>query len=246
MRTSCFSCVLFFLCFALTATDAIAQQRNTRIPSRPVNNLDATSGLREALTSGVVNALLKSGKNDGYFGNELIKIAFPPEAQQVIGVVERVGGAQGKRLIDTLVKKLNRAAEDAANNPQTKQIFVDAIKNMTLTDGLTVLRGDSVAATTYLKGQTLAPLTNLYSPIVKQSMDKAGVQNAWTQIAQAYNGMRFFMQGSKAMPEDISQYVTQRAIEGLFTMVGREEAQIRKNPVARTTDLLKKVFGGRF
>lgn len=232
----------------LVAAQAIAQFPKITLPGRggyttsPISNTDAIAGLREALNVGIGNAVKNVGKLDGYFANPRIRIPLPPEAETVVTTVRRMGGALGNRMVDSVIRKMNRAAEDAANDPETRNIFINAVKNLTIQDGLTILRGDSVAATRYLQGQTTTPLTNLYSPIIRTSMEKAGVQQAWGDVTKIYNDATRFFPGSKPVNTDLSQFVTGKALEGMYFMIGQEETKIRKNPAARVTDLLRRIF----
>lgn len=219
---------------ALTATATAQGLTNER----------AVSGLKEALSSGVVSAITKLAAPKGYLSDAAIKILLPPEAQDAAKAVKKYGGRTGQRLMDDLVVRMNTAAEKAAGMPQTKQIFLDAVKGVTLTDGLAILTGtDTTAATRYLQNATLQPLTELYSPTIRTAMTEAGVQNTWTKFAQLYNNVRA-LSGGQPVPTDISTYITQRALMGMFTAIGREEARIRRDPAARVTTLLKDVFGG--
>jgi hypothetical protein len=240
--------ILSVLLFVFVAVQAAAQFPRITLPGRggsgntPVSNTDAIAGLKEALNTGIGNAVANIGKVNGYLANPRIRIPLPPEAETVVSTVRRMGGPLGNRMVDSVITKMNRAAEDAAANPETRKIFVDAVKNLTIQDGLTILRGDTVAATRYLQGQTSTPLTNLYSPVIRKSMEKAGVQQAWGDVTKIYNDATRFFPGTKPVNTDLSQYITGKALEGMFFVIGQEETKIRKNPAARITDLLRRVF----
>ncbi|MFT5780611.1 MAG: hypothetical protein ACI837_003574 [Crocinitomicaceae bacterium] len=192
------------------------------------------SGLREALTKGVEKGVDQLSKPDGYFGDLEIKIPLPEEAQEVETKLRNLG--QGKK-VDEAIESINRAAEDAANG--AKDIFVLAIKSMTLTDAMSILRGDDDAATKFLDKATRAELVTKFKPIVKASLEKVGATKNWNAVFTSYNKIPFV---TKVNP-DLDEYATNKAIDGLFIQVAKEELSIRKNPAARVTDLLKKVFG---
>jgi hypothetical protein len=206
-----------------------------------ITNDKAVSGLKAALNEGISRATQRLGTPDGYLKNALIKVLLPPEAQTAASALQRT--AAGRRLVDDLITRLNRAAETAAAQPQTKQIFVDAIKSLTVADGIALLQSDSTGATRLLRSRTTEPLTALYRPVVQQQLDQAGVNKAWTQFSSTYNRTYAFISGRQNLPTDLSAHVTTKALDGLFWAVAREEAKIRRDPAARTTDLLKDVFG---
>lgn len=195
---------------------------------------DAVSGIREALIKGAETGVAIVSKQDGYFANPQIKIPFPPEAKTVETKLRGLGlGSQ----VDEVVLSLNRAAEDAAK--EAVPIFVAAIKGMTVNDALQIVKGADDAATRYLQRTTSPELKAKFRPVIQASLDRVNATRLWSDVINTYNQIPFV---SKLNP-DLADYVTDRAIEGLFVMVAREEKQIRKDPVARTTDILKKVFG---
>jgi hypothetical protein len=181
--------------------------------------------------------VVQLNKTDGYFANELIKIAWPSEAQGALTVIQNIPG--GTALANDFVLKMNRAAEDAAQ--RAKPIFVSAITNITISDGLSILRGVDTAATNYLRVQTFESLRDLYRPEIQASMESVGAQQAWSSIARQYNSVPFV----NPVNEDISLYVTTRALDGLFVVVGQKERDIRTNAAARVTDILRRVFGSQ-
>lgn len=177
-------------------------------------------------------------KQDGYFSNPLIKIPFPPEAKAIEDGVRRLG--LGKET-DKVVETLNRAAEQAAS--QALPIFGDAIKSLTLNDALAIVQGTNErAATDFLQRTTSKQLIEKFKPVIESSLEKVDATKHWGTVVGAYNKIPLVQK----MNPDLSQYVTDKALEGLFTMVAQEEKEIRKNPIARTTDLLKKVFNVKF
>lgn len=192
------------------------------------------AGLKEALTQGVEKGVNQLSQADGYYKDLSIKIFLPEEAQKVEAKLRSLGLDEQ---VDATIESLNRAAEDAAT--EAKDIFVAAIKGMTIDDAMSILKGENNAATTYLDKSTRANLTSKFEPIVKVSLDKVGATKNWNNIFTTYNKIPFIQ---KVNP-DLVDYVTQKAIDGLFVQVAKEELKIREDPAARVTDLLKKVFG---
>jgi hypothetical protein len=200
-----------------------------------LSNADIVAGLKQALEVGSNNAGSQLSSLNGFFGNQLIKILMPPEAKQVESTLRSLGmGAQ----VDKAILSLNRAAEDAAK--QAAPIFVNAIKRMSIQDGVSVLKGGNGAATRFLKNMTTAELTNAFRPVIQNSLNKVDATKYWTQVFTVYNKLPTTR--SKINP-DLTSYVTERALNGLFVTVEQEENKIRTNPTARVTDLLRKVFG---
>lgn len=197
-------------------------------------NTDVVAGLKEALQVGSGNAVNLTGKVDGYFGNEAIKILMPSQLRTVEKALRGLG--QGQK-VDDFVLSMNRAAEKAA--PAARDIFWDAIKNMSFDDARKVLSGGDTAATDYLRATTGDTLTTAFRPVVSDSMKDAGVVQKYKQLQGAYQSVPF----ASSLPSvDIEQYVVSKALDGLFRVLGDEERKIRKDPAARVTDLLKKVF----
>lgn len=193
------------------------------------------SGLKEALIVGTEKGTSLLSKTDGFFANAALKILLPPEAQQVEKTLRAVG--MGK-LVDDAVLSMNRAAEDACKN--AAPIFVNAIKQMTIQDAVGILKGSDTAATSYLRGKTTTPLTEAFRPVIEQSLSKVDATKHWNNLVTKYNSLPLVR--NKINP-DLSAYVTEKAMGGIFYQVGLEEKEIRQNPVARTSELLKKVFG---
>ncbi|PKN29377.1 MAG: DUF4197 domain-containing protein [Deltaproteobacteria bacterium HGW-Deltaproteobacteria-21] len=191
------------------------------------------SGLKEALSIGTRNAVGSVSKMDGYFGNELIKILLPDKLQKVADVIGKLGYQQQ---VDQLVLAMNRAAETAA--PKAVPLFTQAIKEMSFDDARRILQGGDTAATDFFKGKTSKKLYDQFKPVVTSSMNKVGVAKAYKDMVTPYQSLPFASKESM----DLDHYVTNEALDGLFTMVGEEEKKIRTNPAARVTDLLKKVF----
>jgi len=191
------------------------------------------SGLKEALSIGTRNAVGSVSKMDGYFGNELIKILLPEKLQKVADVIGKLGYQQQ---VDQLVLAMNRAAETAA--PKAVPLFTQAIKEMSFDDARRILQGGETAATDFFKGKTSKKLYDQFKPVVTSSMNKVGVAKAYKDMVTPYQSLPFASKESM----DLDHYVTNKALDGLFTMVGEEEKKIRTNPAARVTDLLKRVF----
>jgi hypothetical protein len=192
------------------------------------------SGLKEALKVGTENAVNLTGKKDGYFLNQVIKILMPEKLKTFEKGLRTVG--YGSK-VDEFVLSMNRAAEKAA--PFAKQIFWDAIGEMTFDDTRKILSGNDTAATEYFKGKTTNKLTDVFKPIVSNAMNEVGTTRQYKELVGRYETIPFVKKESL----DLDQYVVTKALGGLFYMVGEEEKKIRKNPAARTTDLLKEVFG---
>jgi len=199
-----------------------------------LSNAKIGSGLKEALKIGTENAVHLTGKTDGYFLNQAIKILMPEKLRTFEKGLRTVGyGSQ----LDEFVLSMNRAAEKAA--PFAKQIFWDAIGEMTFEDTRKILSGNETAATDYFKGKTTDKLTVAFKPIVDKSMNEVGVTRQYNELVGRFQSIPFM----KSETFDLDHYVVTKALDGLFHMVGEEEKKIRTNPTARVTDLLKEVFG---
>ncbi len=193
-----------------------------------------SAGLKEALTIGSQKAVAAVAKQDGYFGNPLIKIPLPEKVQKSERMLRKVG--LGKQ-VDEFVLTMNRAAEKAA--PVAKDIFVGAVKQMTIVDALNILRGGDTAATEYMRSKTYTNLYEAFKPTVSKAVMDVGVTKSYQQLVDKGKKVRLIKDESL----DLDHHVTSKALDGLFIMLGEEEKKIRKDPVARVTDLLKKVFG---
>jgi hypothetical protein len=190
-------------------------------------------GLKEALTNGISKGSDQVSQVDGYFKNPEIKIPFPPEIKHVEDRLREVGlGEQ----VDKFVLSLNRAAEDAAKG--AKPIFIDAIKQMTIEDAWSILKGEQDAATQYLIKTTSVPLKAQFKPVIQSSLNKVDATKYYHDLVSEYNKLPLV----KKLNPDLDQYATDKAADGLFIMIAKEEKNIRQNPSARTSDLLKKVF----
>jgi len=195
---------------------------------------EIASGLKEALRIGAEKGCTNLAKPDGFFKNAALKILMPPEAAKVESTLRSVGLNQ---LADDFILSMNRAAEDASAT--AAPIFVNAIKQMTINDGINILRGDEMAATTYLRAKTLTELKSSFNPVVKTSLEKVNATKYWEKAITAYNAIPF---SNKKINPDLSVYVTEKAMEGIYSEIAKQEKDIRANPMARTSDLLKRVF----
>ncbi len=199
---------------------------------------DIVAGLKAALEVGTDSSTTKLHAQDGYFANAKVKIPFPENVQYVADALANfhlLGQPVGQTAVDALVLKLNRAAEGAAD--EAKPIFVSAITNMTIDDGLTILTGVDDAATSYLKTQTFADLKTAFKPDIQTSLDQVGAQNAWTSVTGYYN-----LISSNPVNTDLADHTTNKALDGLFTLIADLELKIRNDSSYRISDILKKVF----
>jgi len=195
---------------------------------------DAVNGIKEALVKGTGTSVNLVSKINGYFGNPEIKIPFPENAKIIESKLRAIGlGSQA----DEVILSINRAAEDAAK--EAEPIFVSAIRNMSITDAIQLVSGKNDACTQYLARTTTPELKSKFSPVVKASLDRVNATRLWADVVKTYNQIPFVTRQNP----NLTEYVTDKAINGLFTMIAKEELKIRQNPEARTTDILKKVFG---
>lgn len=228
---------LALLTFVLISTTSIAQvnlkKLKDKVTGGKLSTEEVASGLKEALTKGVSKGSDEVSKQDGFFKNAAIKIPFPPEIQQVESTLRKMGMDEQ---VDKFVLSLNRAAEDAAK--EAKPIFVSAIKQMTIEDAWSILKGEEDAATQYLNKTTSAQLKEKFKPVIKASLDKVNATKYYKDLITAYNKVPMV----KKVNPDLDVYATDKATDGLFVMIAKEEKNIRENPGARTSELLKKVF----
>lgn len=242
------SAALLTTVLALTAASAQAQIKlpkigTIKLPTTTkstsggaITQQEAASGLKEALVQGISKGADQASKQDGFYLNSLIRIPFPPDAQRVATTLRSIGlGSE----VDKFELALNRGAEQAAI--KAKPIFLSAIKSLTFSDVWNILTGQKDAATQYLKRTTTTQLVDAFSPIMQQALDQTQATKYYTGLVTRYNRIPLV---TKVNP-DLNQYATGKAVDGLFTLIAQEEANIRENPVARTTELLRKVFGGK-
>jgi len=212
-----------------TATDILDDSASPALTTSEV-----ASGLKEALIKGSEKSASTASQTDGYFKNPALKIIFPPEIQKVETKLRQIGL---NKPVDDFVLSMNRAAEKAA--VEATPIFVSAIKSMTINDAWAILKGEDNAATQYLQRTTGDQLKTAFKPIIERSLEAVNATKYYTDVTSAYNKLPFV----ESVETDLTAYVNNLAIEGLFKLVEKEELAIRKDPIARTTDLLKKVFG---
>lgn len=217
------------------AADILILDDSTSKPS--LTNDEVIAGLKEALNVGIKNSVDLTSVTDGFLGNAAIRLPFPEDAMKVKEKALEWG-------LDSKVEKfettLNRAAEEATK--EALPIFKDAILNMSISDGFSILNGGEGAATKYLKDKTTSQLVTAFSPKVEDAISKVKLTEYWEPIITKYNGAMTLTGGEKINP-DLNAYVTEKAISGLFYMVEKEENKIRKDPAARVSELLQKVFG---
>lgn len=194
---------------------------------------DIAAGLKEALTIGATKGAASLSATDGFFKNAALKILLPPEAAKIEKTLRSVGMG---RQVDQAILSINRAAEDACKT--AAPIFIDAIKQMTVTDAIGILNGADTAATAYLKRTTSLSLTSAFKPVIDSSLQKTDATKHWTSLVNAYNKFSF-----QKLNPSLSDYVTEKALTGIYSQIALEEKNIRQHPAARATDLLKKVFG---
>jgi hypothetical protein len=202
-----------------------------------LNNTEIIDGLKEALIKGTEKSVSLASVEDGFYKNPKLRIPFPEDAQKVKETAIELGFSPQ---VDKFEETLNRAAEKAAK--KATAIFVQAIRGMTVQDGSNILRGANNAATNYLKTKTTAQLTLEFAPIVDQAIDEVELTKYWEPLVKKHNTATMFTGGEK-INTDLKAYITERTIQGLFVHVEEEEKLIRKDPAARVTELLKKVFG---
>ncbi|MCX5816336.1 MAG: DUF4197 domain-containing protein [Proteobacteria bacterium] len=241
-KTSLLSAIFLFgmvaLCYAGPLDDMLKGVKlpaGVNLPGAGQDDSTIVSGLKEALSIGTGNAVVSTSKLDGYYKNQMIRILLPDNIQTMAGVLGKLGY---QKQVDNFILSMNRAAEKAA--PKAKAYFVDAIKQMSFDDARKILSGGDTAATDYFKSKTSGKLFNEFKPVVSKSMNDVGVTRSYKEMTGKYTSAVPF---ASLESLDLDQYVTNKALDGLFYMVGQEEKKIRTDPAARVTDLLKKTFG---
>lgn len=222
-----------YLDYLTTAGKEFLSSDSTSSSALDYNSI--VSGLKEALDIGTRRAVDSVSKEGGYLSNELIRIAMPPQLQQVTDLMRKFG-LSGQA--DAFEQSMNHAAEAAA--PQATALIVDAIKNMNIEDANTILQGDDDAATQYFRDKTTTQLTELFRPTIENSLNQVGTTKYYNDLAGQIAAIPLIGENVNL---DLPDYVTKQALNGLFTVIAQEEKKIRENPAARTTELLKQVFG---
>lgn len=207
-------------------------KETTGISQAKVSQTEIIAGLKEALSSGVNKGVSELSLENGFWGNPLYKIVIPQEAQRVEKALRGIGlGAK----VDEAMLSMNRGAEDAMK--RAAPIFIDAIREMEIKDAIQILRGPDTAATSYLRNATSLSLTNAFRPVIQESLENSGAAKHWTNLMTSYNKISF-----QKVNTDLAGYVTEKALQAAFRQIAEQEKQIRIDPAARTTALLKKVF----
>jgi hypothetical protein len=214
------------------AEDILKEQTN----SKPTQE-EAGNGIKEALINGITKGVANVSVLDGYFGNPKIKLPFPEDAKKVETKLRDLGM---DKEADNVILTINRAAEDAAS--EAKAIFITAIKSLTFEDAFKIVKGSDDEATQFLMRTTTDQLAKKFKPIIQVSLDKVDATKYWADVMGIYNKIPFV----EKVETDLAEYVTRKAIAGLFVMIAKEELAIRQDPAARTSDLLKKVFSGNW
>jgi hypothetical protein len=233
-------------CYAGILEDLVSQAGDFSPQALPAlqqqSSLDDTTivkGLKEALATGTERAVTQVARPDGYFGNSLIKILLPDTVQKATDLLATVGY---QKQVDEFVLSMNRAAEAAA--PKAAAFFGDAIRQMTVEDARGILAGGDTSATQFFEKKLRSKLFESFKPVVSNSMNQVGTVRSYQEMMGSYRSLPMAsLFGTPSL--DLNSYVTNKALDGLFTMVGQEEKKIRTNPVARTTDLLRTVFGSK-
>ena len=226
---------LFAFSFLLSGCDVIS-----KLPTggTGVTEAEAGEGIKEALSQGLVKAVLQLNKEDGFFKDQFYKILMPPDAQKVVNTLRDIGMGS---LVDKAILQINRGAEDAVG--YAKPIFVDAIKSMTISDAIGLLKNGDTSATHFFRMKTTDKLMAAFLPVIKSSLDKVNATRYYGDVINTYNN---FPTTFKKINPDLPGFVTEKATAALFDQVAKEEVNIRQNIAARTTDLLRKVFGAKW
>lgn len=233
------SLVLFLTCMPILISSC-DEDGNLIIPTPTLSEEDVANGLREALKVGTQNSVSVASQTNGYFGNDLIRIPWPQEAAGAYNFISN-NMSSVKDLLDEVVLLMNRGAENAAD--KAGPIFIDAITSITIYDAWDILNGADDAATQYLSDRTFDSLHASFKPDIHNALETVGAATLWSNITTAYNPIANITPGYEPINTDLAEYTTQKALEGLFYLISEEELKIRTDPVARVSDLLKKVFG---
>lgn len=239
--------LLVFL-FFITGCAELQQAAKEINKERPLTRNEVVQALKQALVVGSDSAASRLSVKDGYYRDRSVKINLPPDAEMVTKHASKIPG--GEKLIEDVILRINRSAEDAAR--EAAPVFAKAVANLSIRDGFEILRGENDAATNYLKGQTYSKLYKLYQPKIKASLDKEIIGNittneSWETLTKQWNRAASSLVGKMADLEtietDLDKYLTEQALDGLFLKLAIQEEKIRNNPQARVTELLERVFG---
>lgn len=226
-----FTC--FFTVYFSSCTSAEVNRFIQGASEAALSNEDVGNGLRDALVKGISIGADLAAKENGFYGNDLIKIPLPEELRNLESTMRRFGlGGE----VDRVLLTINRGAESAAR--EAKPIFINAIRQLTIQDAFSILKGENDAATQYLKKTTSASLTDLFQPKIQASLDQVGATKNYSDLVNAYNALPT----TQKINPDLNAYVTEKAIDGLFQLIALEELKIRENPAERTTAIMRRVF----
>jgi len=231
---------IFYACFIAVATLSsceVLNQLPTTTTAVGITEAEAAQGIKEALGQGLDKAVTRLNTTDGFFKDQFYKILMPPDAQKVEQTLRSIGL---NSLVDKAILQINRGAEDAAG--YAKPIFIDAIRSMTLNDAIGLVRNGDTSATHFFRVKTTEKLIAAFTPVIQSSLDKVDATKYYSDLVTRYNN---FPTTIRKVNPDLTSYVTLKATQALFDMVAKEERNIRTNIAARTSDILKKVFGGR-
>ena len=230
-----FTTILAFI-FLLDSNTVMSQLPQIPKIGGDLTENEAAQGIKEALGNGVADAVLQLNKTDGFFKSAIYKVLLPPDAQKIEKTLRSMGMGS---MVDKAILQINRGAEEAAG--YAKPIFVNAIKNMTLSDAIGLVKNGDTSGTHFFRVKTTDSLRAAFLPVIKKSLDNTDATKYYSDMVNTYNKLP--MTFKKANP-DLNGYVTEKAMEALFNLIGKEEINIRNNAAARTTDVLQKVFGG--
>jgi hypothetical protein len=233
-----FTLSLILISITLGSCDVINQAAGAAGAATGISNAEAGSGIKEALAQGIAKSVLQLNTTDGFFKDAIYKVLLPPDAKKIENTLRSLGF---NSMVDKAILQINRGAEDAAG--YAKPIFVDAIKSMTLNDAIGLIRNGDTSATHFFRDKTTDKLMAAFAPVIKSSLDKTEATKYYSEMVTKYNNLPVVF---KKVNPDLTGYVTERATNALFNLIAKEEVNIRTNLAARTSDLLKKVFGGAY
>ena len=237
MRNSHTLLLIILVVFAACSTADLNKVMQSVGGQLPLSQQEVADGLKDALVQGIQNGADRASQTDGFFQNDLIKILLPEDAQKVESTLRQFGlGSE----VDRALLAINRGAESAAK--EAKPLFINAIKQMTIQDAFAILKGEPDAASQYLRKSTETQLITLFQPKIQEALNQVGATKYYGDMANGYNSLPLV---NRKINPDLKDYVTERAIDGLFKLVAEEEMKIRKNPLERSTALMKKVFAAQ-
>lgn len=233
-----FTLSLILMSITLGSCDVLNQAAGAVGAGTGISNAEAGNGIKEALAQGLAKSVLQLNTTDGFFKDAIYKVLLPPDAKKIENTLRSLGF---NSMVDKAILQINRGAEDAAG--YAKPIFVDAIKSMTLNDAIGLIRNGDTSATHFFRDKTTDKLMAAFAPVIKSSLDKTDATKYYSEMVTKYNNLPITF---KKVNPDLTGYVTERATNALFDLVAKEEVNIRTNLAARTSDLLRKVFGGAY